>query len=238
MYIPPYTISDESMNMLAAICSQLSFAPLQPAPPILTPESLQQMHRELGGDGVFRSHGNRPHWVPPLIDSLLSWFRQSEAHLLIRSAVLHYELMSIYPFSGGNEALATRVQQTILAQFHPKFAGISLIFPRQEYEWAISALDASSFISLSLRTLLQVLSQHLPEPTSPQNLAPHAEELANYVRKHPGSKRQDILQALPHLSARMLDRHLQALRENRRIEYRGSRKTGAYFPCSCIHKES
>lgn len=220
------------MNILAAICSQLSFAPLRPTIPHLTPESLQRAHRELGGDGVFRSQGNKPHWVPPLIDSLLSWFRQSEAHLLIRSAVLHYELMSIYPFSGGNETLATRIQQTILSQFHPELGSISLVFPRQEYEWAISALDASSFIALSLRAIQQALSRRQPEHDTHHNLAPHAEELADYVRSHPGSKRQDILQALPHLSSRMLDRHLQTLRELHQIEYRGSRKTGAYYPCS------
>ena len=40
---------------------------------------------------------------------------------------------------------------------------------------------------------------------------------------------EDIMAALPGISPRMLDRHLQTLRESGRIEYRGSRKTGAYF---------
>ena len=92
--------------------------------------------------------------------------------------------------------------------------------------------DASEFVLLSLRAILAALQQE--EPTvRPHNRIPRktspSDQLLAYLRRHPGSKRNDLLNALPELSARMLDRHLQALKDDGSIEYRGSRKTGAYF---------
>lgn len=140
--------------------------------------------------------------------------------------------MAIRPFEAGNGPLATRLQQHLLGIFHPRCAEVQTLIPPHEYEEALAAADASEFVLLSLRAILAALQQE--EPTvRPHNRIPRktspSDQLLAYLRRHPGSKRNDLLNALPELSARMLDRHLQALKDDGSIEYRGSRKTGAYF---------
>lgn len=234
MYLPPFVVSDEALSLVAEICTLL---PAREPERILVnwdAEALCRRHAAMGGDGQFRTTGGRPHWVPVLMNALLHWARTTETHALIRSAVFHYELMSICPFEAGNSILATLLQRELLAAFHPRLAEVQIQVAPQEYEAALVAADASEFILLSLRAILTALRkpQEAPRPLPrAQRKASPAEQLLAYLRRHPGSKRSDLLNALPELSARMLDRHLQTLKDDAKIEYRGSRKTGAYFAC-------
>lgn len=60
-----------------------------------------------GGVGVFDGkvliHMAPPaEFVPEHIHNLFAWYLQSELHLLIKSAVFHYEFEFIHPFADGN----------------------------------------------------------------------------------------------------------------------------------------
>lgn len=231
MYLPVFRVTDEALSMVAEICTLLPMRKTEQMPINWDSGTLCRKHAALGGQGVFRTTGSRPHWVPVLTSALLSWLQSSDTHPLIKSAVFHYELMGIRPFETGNGPLSTQLQRELLADFHPHFAGLEASVSAHDYEHALAAVDASEFITLSLRAILAALRSKAPRSArirSPRRVSP-AEQLLSRLRRHPGSKRSELLDALPALSARMLDRHLQALKDEGRIEYRGSRKTGAYY---------
>lgn len=232
MYLPQFRVSDEVLRLVAEICTLLPSRKTEPTSIDWNAEAICRQHAAMGGQGQFRTTGYRSHWIPVLMDALLHWLQASETHVLIRSAVFHYEFMAIRPFEAGNSPLATQLQHQILGIFHPRCAEVQTLVPSQEYEEALAAADASEFVLLSLRTILAALQQENPATRArnrSQRKTTPGDQLLAYLRRHPGSKRSDLLNALPELSARMLDRHLQSLKDDGSIEYRGSRKTGAYF---------
>ena len=229
MYHPPFSISEASRDILASISKQLNIpVDAQKIAP-LSIEHLQRTHAAMGFDGRLRECAPAPHWVPVLLTGLLQWHHTTPIHPIIRSAVFIYELLKIAPFSAGNTTVAMHLYATLLSPYLPHTSDTAWTDGQKE---ALAAENCTQFIHESLRAILETISRTSRKQASrPQkhNQQP-AQALAAYIRNHPGCKRQDILAALPELSARMLDRHLQSLREQKIIEYRGSRKTGAYYP--------
>ena len=228
MYTPPFSIAEDTLKTLAEICS-LHPPNKESATETLSVASILRTHAELGGEGCFRSNGPTPHWVPVLVNALAQWVNESPTHPIIRAAVFHFELLHISPFSTANEIVATHLHRRMLAAFHPALSTFQI---PDEANIALTAVDASDFIRASLYAILAALqnkprlqpgSRHSRQQNTPAN------QILAFIRKHPGSKRQDLLTALPDISQRMLDRHLQTLRAGGQIEYRGSRKTGAYY---------
>lgn len=226
MYKPPFIISSEAMKLLAEIGSL----------PATHTRNWQvndvlEAHAAIGGEARFRQSPPAPHWVPVLLESLLQWVNTSSTHPLIRAAVFHYELVRIHPFEAGNcyvaEYLEKAMRQSILGDLYVN------ITP-EDYESCMAATDATDYIYVSLCAILAALraqrANAIPRRNSARRQASPQEQILRYLNRYPGSKRQDILAAIPALSARVLDRHLQMLREEQKIEYRGSRKTGAYYP--------
>jgi ATP-dependent DNA helicase RecG len=54
-------------------------------------------------------------------------------------------------------------------------------------------------------------------------------DLLTYIQSNPGQKTDEIKQALQ-IPQRTLERYLKKLRDTNRVEFRGSAKTGGYFP--------
>ena len=117
--------------------------------------------------------------VPVLMDELFEFLKtEKDTHPLILSAVFHYELEFIHPFSDGNGRIGRLWQTTLLAKFHPVFEFTpleSVIRDRQTaYYKALSlsdkAADASPFIEFSLGTIFEALEELSgairPEPLS------------------------------------------------------------------------
>lgn len=226
MYKPPFSISDASLNMLGEIASLLPHSSSSAPDFEMSERYIRQTHAGLGGDGCYRHCGNNPHWIPVLTEALSKWLNQSPVHPIIRAAVFCLELHRISPFASGNELLIAALHRQLLISYHPSLEKAPFT---QEMNLALAALDATQLISASLHAILTTLRRKPAAPRpSRQNAAP-IDQLLNFIQKHPGCKRMDIMGGLPDISPRMLDRHLQTLRESGQIEYRGSRKTGAYF---------
>ena len=226
MYAPGFIATPQIFATLSAILSSLGNAGVAAkyAEP-LNIESLQRAHAEMGGSGAFRSAPPCPHWVPVLIQALLKWLHESPTHTIIRAALFHFELVQIHPFDAGNEELAASLHRSLLASYHESFRKVEVpaVLPEQ---------DATTYVEHALHHIYEQLKSATRQAGTSISQTPAEREIVNYLQQNPGSKRQDLLQALPRLSARVLDRHLQHLRETGCIEYRGSRKTGAYYPCS------
>jgi len=117
--------------------------------------------------GVYTSDGQRiheapqPSLIPGHMNDLFEWLRTSEAHMLIRSSVFHYELEFIHPFRDGNGRIGRFWQTAILMKWKPLFAWIpieSIIRERQtEYYGVIAAstkkVSSNDFILFMLKAV-------------------------------------------------------------------------------------
>jgi Fic family protein len=90
--------------------------------------------------GVYTNDGHaihnapQPSLVPGRMKDLFDWLRTSEAHMLIKSSVFHYEFEFIHPFRDGNGRMGRFWQTAILMKWRRVFAWIpveSIIRERQ-----------------------------------------------------------------------------------------------------------
>jgi len=134
---------------------------------------------ELAGDaGRFRKkgvgiyHGNQlVHMAPPadrvphLVEQLFSWLRSTDVHPLVVSAIVHYELEFIHPFSDGNGRVGRLWQTLILSHWNPGFAFLpveSVIHQEQKAYYhalgkADSLAEATPFIEFILSAIISSL---------------------------------------------------------------------------------
>ena len=125
-----------------------------------------------GGVGVF--DGNVVvHMAPPArlvpgeIDELFAWYRSSEIHPLIRSAIFHYEFEFIHPFADGNGRMGRMWHSLLLGKWNELFYWLPIEelirYRQQEYYEALGKsdkeADSSAFVELMLEIILDTLKE-------------------------------------------------------------------------------
>ena len=127
-----------------------------------------------GGVGVFEGevliHMAPPaKFVPEHIHNLFAWYRQSELHPLIKSAVFHYEFEFIHPFSDGNGRLGRMWHSLLLGKWKELFFWLpmeELIQSRQkEYYDALGKADKQSDSAEFVELMLEIIRDSLREMT-------------------------------------------------------------------------
>lgn len=120
-------------------------------------------------DGKILHFGTLPQYIPDLVFALLEWVKDSEIHMLIKSAVFHYEFELIYPFSDGNGRIGRLWHTLLLSTWNPMFAWLpieSMIYKKQgEYYQAINESNnigkSTVFIEFMLSTIKDALLEAL-----------------------------------------------------------------------------
>ena len=143
----------------------------------------EAMMKELiSENGRFRSGGVRVfngkalvHMAPPAnmvpgqIQDLFSWYKASEIHPLIRSAIFHYEFEFIHPFADGNGRVGRMWHSLLLGRWNEIFYWLpveDLIRSRQEeYYKALGKSDRDADSSAFVEFLLQVILDTLQNTT-------------------------------------------------------------------------
>lgn len=127
-----------------------------------------------GGVGVFNGkalvHTAPPaNMVPGQIQDLFSWYKASEIHPLIRSAIFHYEFEFIHPFADGNGRMGRMWHSLLLGRWNEIFYWLpveDLIRSRQEeYYKALGKSDRDADSSAFVEFLLQVILDTLQNTT-------------------------------------------------------------------------
>lgn len=127
-----------------------------------------------GGVGVFNGkalvHMAPPaNMVPGQIKDLFSWYKASEIHPLIRSAIFHYEFEFIHPFADGNGRIGRMWHSLLLGRWNEIFYWLpveDLIRSRQEeYYKALGKSDRDADSSAFVEFLLQVILDTLQNTT-------------------------------------------------------------------------
>ena len=118
----------------------------------------------MGSEGV--SHIAPPfNMVPGLMSDLFAWLNESEAPVLIKSSVFHYEFEFIHPFPDGNGRMGRLWQTAILGNWREEFYGVpveNIVWAHQsEYYEAIRKSGAvgecGPFIDFILDKILRTL---------------------------------------------------------------------------------
>lgn len=202
-----------------------------------------------GGVGVYRGD-QLVHMAPPasrvqdLLLDLLGWLRDSSAHPLISSSIVHYELEFIHPFSDGNGRIGRLWQTLILKQWHPLFAYLpveTLIKEKQDlYYQALRDADQHADITPFIRFMLAALADSLAAAISVETAV--TSEIGSEIGSeiNVANVERAILQALtdkPKLSAKQLaemlslssrsiEKYISRLKQAGKLNRIGSPKAG------------
>lgn len=180
MFAPSYQVSSEALNLISEISEQIGILKTLTKHttehnevtynPYLE-DDLQRAHEKMSdglsdGAGRYRRDDSR---VPLHMSMLFDWLNHTNEHPLISSCIFHYEIISIHPFSEGNERLGLYWQSLLLVQWRPILAGLPLetivIEHQQEYRRVLAYLSENAktthFIEFILRCLLNIITQEV-----------------------------------------------------------------------------
>lgn len=182
-----------------------------------------------------------PNQLPRLMDNLLGWLANTEAHPLIASSAFHYELEFIHPFSDGNGRIGRLWQTLILSHWQPMLAYLpveTVIKSRQETYYRVlgeadAAADCSGFILFMLDALAEALNQAIESQrhttTSVENAVKTSvktpEALLLLLRQHPTLTLNEAANHLG-LSVRAIEMASAKLVKAGKLQHIGPKKGG------------
>ena len=168
-----------------------------------------------GQVGVYNSKGEVIHMAPPAdlvpeqIKQLFAWLETSNANMLIKSSVFHYEFEFIHPFNDGNGRTGRLWQTALLASWKPIFAWIpieSIIKDNQaEYYQAIALSTTQGKSNVFILFMLNVIDKSIKDLIDNtrnhyQHLNDQITELMKVIEAYPQSA-VELMQKL-HLKSR------------------------------------
>ena len=186
-YVPPFTVSDEIMSLVAEIAEIIGHlsATTEQLPMLRKKNRITTIHSSLAIEGNTLSEDEvrdiikgLVHLAPPadrvpmLMGDLFDWLKRSKDHLLIRSCVFHFEFEFIHPFIDGNGRMGRLWQSLILGKLHPLFEHLpveNMVYSnQQQYYDAITASSnagqSGPFIDFMLGEIYKTLKEHQGNP--------------------------------------------------------------------------
>lgn len=126
-----------------------------------------------GQVGVYNQDGKVVHLAPPAdfvpqqLGQLFDWVKNSNANMLIKSSVFHYEFEFIHPFNDGNGRTGRLWQTALLASWKPIFAWIpieSIIkYNQEDYYNAITLSTSQGKSNIFIEFMLDVINKAIKD---------------------------------------------------------------------------
>ena len=179
----------------------------------------------------------KPNYVPKLMEDLFRFIKDDPSPMLLKSAVAHYEIEFIHPFSDGNGRIGRFWQHLILVRYNPIFTQIpfeSIIKEQQKAYYKTLEIcdkqgDSTQFILFSLNTIRTALQRFEKESTSYQQQDPkdRLEQARSHFLKNSFS-RKDYMLVHQTLSSATASRDLKLGVDEEILERSGERARTLY----------
>lgn len=193
----------EVKNASVAYDNRLSFLPLSVDDMLKAHKLL--MNELVTGFGHFRTTGvgvfagtKLIHMAPPaqkvpeLIADLIEWYKASDFHPLVKSAIFHYEFEYIHPFADGNGRIGRMWHSLLLGKWKNIFYYLpveELIQKRQaEYYKALSNATAMTDSACFVEYILEVIKDTLVSFADSTN----TDQVTDHVTDHVSAKPKDF----------------------------------------------
>ena len=150
-------------------------------------------------------------------------------HPLILSAIFHYYLVYIHPFSDGNGRIARFWVHLILNNWNSKFKYIPI---EEEYYEVINEChnngNVNKFIEFMLKIINSVLEKTTQKTTQKINLNANQIKIVEYIKSNPSVTRWELANML-NISSDGVKYNLKKLKEKKVIERIGPDKGGYWI---------
>ena len=123
--------------------------------------------------------------VPELISNLIDWYKGSDLHPLVKSAIFHYEFEYIHPFADGNGRIGRMWHSLLLGKWKKIFYYLpveELIQKRQsEYYKALSNATAMTDNACFVEYILEVIKETLVSFTESADTDQVTDQVTDHV---------------------------------------------------------
>ncbi|MWV63015.1 winged helix-turn-helix transcriptional regulator [Helicobacter saguini] len=172
------------------------------------------------------------------IKNLLSWYKKSELHALIKSSIFHYEFEFIHPFSDGNGRIGRMWQSKLLGIYNEVFYFLPIeeIIKKtqKKYYKALSDSDKSASSEIFVEYMLDSILKAIKElKNDPLNVAINVsinntqKAILKLIKNKPNITQKEIATKL-NLSLKTINRAISNLTTKGYIERIGAKKSGYY----------
>ena len=197
----------------------------------------------MGDGGV--SHIAPPYsMVPGLMSDLFAWLNESEAPMLIKSSVFHYEFEFIHPFPDGNGRMGRLWQTALLGNWHEEFYGVpveNIVWAHQsEYYVAIRQSGATGecgpFIDFMLDKILRTLKAKgeayeiggkSRDKSRDKSREKSRDKILKLLKSQPQLTQADLADAIG-LSVKAVEKAIAQLKDANRLRRKGGKKFGEW----------
>ena len=176
--------------------------------------------------------------VSSLMRSLFKFLddNKDSIHPLILSAIFHYYLVYIHPFSDGNGRIARFWVHLILNNWNSKFKYIPIeeeIYLNQDRYYEVinechNNGNANKFIEFMLKIINSVLEKTTQKTTQKINLNANQIKIVEYIKSNPSVTRWELANML-NISSDGVKYNLKKLKEKKVIERIGPDKGGYWI---------
>ncbi len=179
----------------------------------------------------------KPNFVPELMGNVFQWIKkEKEAHALILSSIVHYEIEFIHPFEDGNGRMGRFWQALILKEYDEFFRYVpieSLIEKNQkDYYLSLEKADKSGESTVFIEFILTAIKASLEEMSA--ELIGETKTFDDRVEKassHFGQKlfsRKDYMELFKNISSATASRDLKDAIEKGSLEKVGEKNQTKY----------
>ena len=182
--------------------------------------------------------------VPGLMSDLFSWLNESEAPMLIKSSVFHYEFEFIHPFPDGNGRMGRLWQTALLGNWREEFYGVpveNIVWAHQsEYYDAIRKSGATGecglFIDFMLDKILRTLKAKgeayeiggkSRDKSRDKSREKSRDKILKLLKSQPQLTQADLADAIG-LSVKAVEKAIAQLKDANRLRRKGGKKFGEW----------
>lgn len=185
-----------------------------------------------------------PHDLKPAMENLWKWLGETnESNPFVRAFAFHFVAVAIHPFADGNGRSCRLMQHLLLLKSGEEIvryvpSETAIMHHRDEYYKAIRQTKKLGTLSPILEFLArcfaesaEMITREAKDILRKNDLSPEGRKsrILNYAKKKKQIKTKDIVELLPEVGRRTIERDLENLCKEKKLKTRGEKKNRIYI---------